>query len=242
MSVFVNIAADLVPSGCTRGLPALLLVVLALLPADASAEGRCGDPGSRPWCDTSLSADRRAELLLAQLTADEKIALLGGDELSGVAGGEGTHTGTSDGIERLGIPTIYFSDGPAGVRSGKATAMPSPIALGASFDPANSARDAARDRRRGDQEGQRHRLRARRSTSSARRSPAACSRRSAARTRTSPPQLAVPWIKAAQDKGLIANVKHYAGNNQEGTGPHADEARPATSPSRSASWPRPATG
>ena len=39
-------------------------------------------------------------------------------------------------------------------------------------------------------------------------------------------RLAVPWIEAAQRRGLIATVKHYAGNNQEGTGPAADQARP----------------
>ena len=76
------------------------------------------------------------------MTAAEKISLLGGDELTGVAGGEGTHTGTGDGIDRLGVPTIYFSDGPSGPRSGSATAMPSPIALGASWDRRSSARDA----------------------------------------------------------------------------------------------------
>ena len=70
----------------------------------ASAAGRCGD---RPWCDTALSPDRRAELLLAALTRDEKISLLGGDERSGVAGGPGSHTGTSDGVERVGLPTTY---------------------------------------------------------------------------------------------------------------------------------------
>src|SRR4029079_15977225 len=94
-------------------------------------------------CDPSLAPGERAELLLAQMTAAEKISLLGGDELTGVAGGEGTHTGTSDGIDRLGLPTIYLSDGPAGPRSGSATAMPSPIALGATFDRRMAARDAA---------------------------------------------------------------------------------------------------
>ena len=39
-------------------------------------------------------------------------------------------------------------------------------------------------------------------------------------------RLAVPWIRTVQSKGLIANVKHFAANNQEGTGPAADEARP----------------
>src|SRR6185437_12360576 len=32
-----------------------------------------------PWSDTSLSPDRRAELVLGQMTQDEKIALVNGD-------------------------------------------------------------------------------------------------------------------------------------------------------------------
>ena len=36
---------------------------------------------------------------------------------------------------------------------------------------------------------------------------------------------AVGWIKGAQAQGVIANVKHYAANNQEGAGPAADAAR-----------------
>ena len=204
---------------------ALPLILLTLLPAGASAEGRCGDPATRPWCDTSRSADQRAQLLLAELTADEKISLLGGDELSGVTGGPGTHTGTSDGIERVGIPTIYFSDGPAGVRSGMATAMPSPIALGASFDPRNSARDA---RVIADEVIKKGNDIVFAPTVDIVRTPLA-GRVFEALGGEDPylsSQLAVPWIEAVQDKGLIANVKHYAGNNQEGTGPAANDARP----------------
>ncbi len=204
-------------------IPALVLIALA--PAPASAAGRCGDPSTRPWCDMSLSPDARAELLLAQMTAEEKISLLGGDERGGVAGGEGTHTGTSDGIERLGIPTIYFSDGPAGVRSGMATAMPAPIALGASFDPANSARDAGVIADEVIKKGNdivfaptvdivRTPLAGRVFEALGGEDPYLSS------------ELAVPWIQRVQSEGLIANVKHYAGNNQEGTGPAANEARP----------------
>jgi beta-glucosidase len=128
-----------------RHLGSLLLgaVVALLVPASAAAAGRCGDPQTRPWCDTSLSPGQRAELLLGELTDEEEISLLGGDDLSGVLGEEGTHTGTSNGIERVGLPTIYLSDGPGGPRSGLATAMPSPLALGASWDPQASSRDAA---------------------------------------------------------------------------------------------------
>jgi beta-glucosidase len=205
--------------------PALLVTLLALMPAGASAEGRCGDPASRPWCDTSLPPGQRAELLLAQMTDAEKISLLGGDETSGVLGAAGTHTGTMDGIERLGIPTIYLSDGPAGVRSGQATAMPSPIALGASFDPKNSVRDA---RVIADEVIKKGNDIVFAPTVDIVRTPLA-GRVFEALGGEDPylsSRLAVPWIKAVQDKGLIANVKHYAANNQEGTGPDANDARP----------------
>lgn len=204
---------------------ALPLILLALPPVGASAEGRCGDPATRPWCDIALSADKRADLLLGELTADEKMSLLGGDELSGVFGEQGSHTGTSDGIARVGIPTIYFSDGPAGVRSGMATALPSPIALGASFDPRNSSRDAGVIADEVIKKGNdivfaptvdivRTPLAGRVFEALGGEDPYLSS------------QLAVPWIRAVQDRGLIANVKHFAGNNQEGTGPAANEARP----------------
>src|SRR3954447_17087908 len=113
---------------------ALLVLALALiLPAgSAQAAGRCGD---HPWCDTSLDPHVRADLLEATLTRDEKVSLLGGDDLFGVGGGANSHTGTSNGVPRVDLPTTYYSDGPVGPRQGKATAMPVPMALAATFDP-----------------------------------------------------------------------------------------------------------
>src|SRR3954454_248700 len=114
---------------------AAAIAVLAV-PGAAHGAGRCGDPAQRPWCDTSLSPDARAGLLLSQLTQDEKISLLAGDDLFGAGGGPDSHTGTSDGIDRVGLPNTYYSDGPVGPRQGKATAMPVPMSLAATFDPA----------------------------------------------------------------------------------------------------------
>src|SRR4051794_41287409 len=113
----------------STGVAAALALVVAM---PAFAAGRCG---SHPWCDTSLSPDARAGLLLNELTQDEKISLLAGDEPFGVAGGAHSHTGTSDGIPRVELPTTYYSDGPVGPRQGKTTAMPIPMALAATFDP-----------------------------------------------------------------------------------------------------------
>ncbi|MBN8869442.1 MAG: glycoside hydrolase family 3 C-terminal domain-containing protein [Solirubrobacterales bacterium] len=211
-----------------RALTTLFLAgvcVLAAAPALATAEGRCGDPAERPWCKPSLSPDRRADLLLGQMTDSEKVSLLGGDELTGVLGGQGTHTGTMDGVPRLGIPRIYLSDGPAGVRSGQATALPSPIALGATFDRHAARQDAAVIADEVIRKGNDIVFAP---TVDIVRTPLA-GRVFEALGGEDPflsTSLAVPWIKSAEGKGLIATVKHYLGNNQEGTGPKANEAMP----------------
>ena len=164
-------------------------------------------------------------MLLAELTDAEKVSLLGGDELAGATGAEGTHTGTSDGIGRLGIPTIYFSDGPAGVRSGSRPRCPRRSRSAPASIRRNSARDARVIADEVIKKGNdvvfapavdivRTPLAGRVFEALGGEDPYLSS------------ELAVPWIEAAQAKGLIANVKHYAGNNQEGTGPAANEARP----------------
>lgn len=78
------------------------------------------------------SADDRAAALVARMTLDEKIAMVHGTPSD-------TYIGWVPGIERLGIPDLLLTDGPAGIRtpkqtSGPSTAFPAPIALAASFD------------------------------------------------------------------------------------------------------------
>ncbi|GEP40431.1 glycosyl hydrolase [Nocardioides psychrotolerans] len=204
--------------------PALATVLLLMASAltivtpatTAQAVGVCGDVRERPWCDTRLSADKRAGLVLTRLTLEEKIALLGGDELMGAAGGEGTHTGTSNGLARLGIPTLYFSDGPVGTRQGMATQMPSPMSVASSFSPVTSRATgvviADEARKKGN-----HVVFA----------PGVNIGRTPLNGRTFEyygedpylaAQLGVGFIRGIQSQGLIANVKHYAVNNQEGEG------------------------
>jgi beta-glucosidase len=123
--------------GATVRAVGIALGVIALCPTiAAAASGACGDPTSRPWCRADLSPDQRATLLLRALTQTERISLLEGDDLVGVAGGANNHTRTSNGIDRLGVPTVHFTDGTAGIRQGTATAMPVSIAVAATFDPA----------------------------------------------------------------------------------------------------------
>ncbi|TPV59970.1 beta-D-glucoside glucohydrolase [Aestuariibacter sp. GS-14] len=79
-----------------------------------------------PYKNETSYSEQQVEELLAQLTLEEKITLLaGGDAFSTAA------------IERLGIPSIVFSDGPAGVRdlgSDPTLAYPVGIALGSTWN------------------------------------------------------------------------------------------------------------
>ncbi len=191
-------------------LAAAVALALAIAPA-AFGKGRCG---THPWCDTSLSANQRAALLVKALTPAERIGLLAGDDAAGVAGVAGTHTGTSIGVPRLDVPTFYQTDGPIGVRSGPATSMPASIALGASFD-----RELARDY--GALVGNEAKLKGNDlvygPTVNILRTPLWGR---AFETYGEDPYLTarmgVQWIRGLQAQGVIANVKHFAANNQEG--------------------------
>jgi len=91
-----------------------------------------------PWSDSTLSPDRRAELLLAQMTLDEKIALVHG---TGFRSGGGSNGGAGyvPGIPRLGIPAMQMADAVVGVTRGAqmgrySTAFPSQVAISSTWD------------------------------------------------------------------------------------------------------------
>ncbi|HSO99460.1 MAG TPA: glycoside hydrolase family 3 C-terminal domain-containing protein [Solirubrobacteraceae bacterium] len=193
---------------------ALLLVVVSP-PAVAVARGQCGDPAVRPWCNTTLSPDARAQLVLAAMTAQERISFLGGDDLSGVAGGAHAHTGVQDGVPRLGVPTVNYTDGPLGPRQGQITGMPSPEADAATWSPADNLAY-----------GQVAGAEARSKGNDVIYGPTVNLIRTPLWGRTyeafgEDPFLvsgtAVAWIKGVQSTGVMADVKHFAENNQEGS-------------------------
>ena len=212
--------------------PVLALATLALaVPSPAQAAGRCGDAAQRPWCNTQLSPDERAGLLLNALTRDEKISLLAGDELTGVSGREGSHTGTSNGVDRVGLPPVYFSDGPVGTRQGQATAMPSSMSLAATFDSAAAFRHSSVI---GDE--------VRKKGNDVVYAPAVNMLRTPLNGRTFEyfgedpflaARMAVGWTKGVQSQGIIGNVKHYAVNNQEGPGQYVPGTPVGASPTNS---------
>jgi beta-glucosidase len=110
-------------------------ITAALLAASRPALAQAPN---RPWMDKKLSADRRADLVLQQMTLDEKVVLvhgLPGPQPPQALGG----AGYAPGIPRLGIPDVQSVDGRSGVglrpaRGRYATALPSSLALAASWD------------------------------------------------------------------------------------------------------------
>jgi len=110
----IRIAALLTVAAC----------VIAVSTTVPSAQSRAQTPS---WMDPTLSPQERADLLLAEMTLDEKIAM--------VHGAPGVYTGNIPANTRLGIPSINMQDGPVGIaRMPQVTALPAPIALAASWD------------------------------------------------------------------------------------------------------------
>jgi len=110
----------------------------------ALAQGQSAD---RPWMDQALSPDRRADLVLQEMTLDEKTSLLHGNGMPGwprEVPGANPYLGNGGagfvlGVPRLGIPMIQMSDAAYGVRASAengrySTALPSNVASAASWD------------------------------------------------------------------------------------------------------------
>src|SRR5271154_3954319 len=103
---------------------------------------------NHPWMNASLSPDARAEMVLKEMTLDEKIGLLHGMGMPGWPR-EVSHpepelgnggAGFVLGVPRLGIPFIQMSDAAYGIRNSSdlgrySTAMPSNLGAAASWDP-----------------------------------------------------------------------------------------------------------
>lgn len=204
----------------TLGLPATLAIALGLALAGTSgtapAEGAggvapapCPSQRAHPWCDRSLSPDKRAQLFRRAMTEDEEISLVGGN-----GRGAAPHTGATYAVPRLGLRAVYFSDGPVGPRQGKATAMPIPMALAATWDTGLAYRNgreiADEARHKGNDVVFAPTVNIMR-TPQGGRTYEAYGEETFLVGRT-----AVQWIRGAQSTGVIADVKHYLANNQEG--------------------------
>ncbi len=88
---------------------------------------------------TPQQLEDRIDELLAELTLDEKLAMLSGqDFFAKISADKGRYCASlyhiGAGNERLGVPPLLFNDGPRGVAMGNSTCFPVPMARGASFD------------------------------------------------------------------------------------------------------------
>lgn len=133
-----------------KKLPFVAAMIGLLLPVGAATaqEANTGQTVvDRPWMNKSLSPDERADLVLKQMTLDEKIGLLHGTGMAHVPNWQTPLTylsnggaGMTVGVPRLGIPNIYMSDAAYGVRSSGengrySTALPSNAGAASSWNP-----------------------------------------------------------------------------------------------------------
>lgn len=123
--------------------------VLLVLGTCAALMAQGNGAKKQPWMDSGLSPDRRADLVIEQMTLDEKIQLVHGSmamhwqeqglkhPIPGALGGDGFVPG----IPRLGIPDLQLIGAGVGVTdmgqrtNGQSTALPSSLAETATWDP-----------------------------------------------------------------------------------------------------------
>jgi beta-glucosidase len=120
----------------------LVLLVLCCAGALLGASAPARASAACPWMDTSKTPDQRAQMLLAAMTLDDKIAMVHGD---GQIFTEYGVAGRVPANAALCIPDLYLNDAGQGVGDGQTdtTAFPAPIAQASSWDP-------SLDRRLGD--------------------------------------------------------------------------------------------
>jgi len=125
----------------------VFLLALVLIGCAHRAPAQSSTPqASRPWMNTQLSAEERAELVLQQMTLDEKLELVHGNGMAHVPNWQMPRTNEGNGgagyvvgVPRLGIPALYISDAAYGVRDSGAngrysTALPSNLGAASSWD------------------------------------------------------------------------------------------------------------
>src|SRR6478752_1199120 len=170
----------------------------------------------RAWLNAALSPDARAAALLAQMTLEEKVELMTGNQ------GDAPTAYYNAPIERLGIPALRMADAGAGIANrgwslpatgSAATAMPSGEALAATFSPQLSRRYAGVVADEAKQTGHNMLL-----------GPNADIVRTPwwgriAETESEDTHLTTaittPYVKEVQARNVIADLKHYIAYNQE---------------------------
>ncbi len=194
------------------------IVLLSLLSSAACA---LAQTSVQPWMNPRLSPDERADMVVKQMTLDEKIQLVHGSmamlgrKIPGALGGDGFVPG----IPHLGIPDLNLIGAGVGVTNlgkrtnGQATALPASLAETATWDPKLAYEFGAVIGRETRDQGFNVSL-----------GGGVDIMREARNGRNfeyhgEDPILAGKIVgqelKAIQDQGVIADIKHYAINGQE---------------------------
>lgn len=129
------------------GISAIVYFSLSYLSTSAFSQQQKFPEVDRSWMNTNLSPDGRADLVMKEMTLDEKIQLLHGngmpmfDPITPVNAMSNRGGGYVIGIPRLGIPALDMCDAAYGVRGSAqngrySTALPADVALAASWDTA----------------------------------------------------------------------------------------------------------
>ncbi len=124
----------------------LLAAALGAAPFALAQFPRTAQPPKHyAWSDATMTPDARADLVIKEMTLEEKISILQGQGApfgSAPAGPSESNGGAgwSVGIARLGIPAIQMADSAYGVTRGAAsgrysTALPNNLAAASSWDP-----------------------------------------------------------------------------------------------------------
>lgn len=177
-----------------------------------------------PWMDKTLTPDQRADLVLKEMTLDEKIQLvhgtgmpfLGPQDPAAVRSNGGG--GFVPGIERLGLPDLNMNDSSLGSAGGSrkgrySTVMPSFIALASSWDPVLAREFGALVGREDADQGYNVSLGG--GVDIAREERNGRTFEYLGEDPILAGNLVAQWIQGAQSQGIIADIKHYAVNDQE---------------------------
>src|SRR3954452_16747529 len=205
-----------VKSVVVLGALALTGATLAAAPAASPARSVSAGRGAKAsaWMSTELAPEQRAQLLVAQMTLDEKIAMVHGAGYPLPLNGAG-YAGVVPANTRLGIPALYLADSPVGVGNGSTgvTQWADTSALASTWDTSLAS---AYGRAYGaEQAGKGHNI-ALMPTVNILRLPLWGR---APETFSEDPYLtgrqATAEIRGVQSKQVIATVKHLVANNQE---------------------------
>jgi beta-glucosidase len=130
----------------SRRIASVCLTAFLLPAAFAQSSAPTPAESTQPWMNTALDPDTRADLMIHEMTLDEKIQLVHGAgwgvlrDGAPVAPGHNGGAGFVPGIPRLHLPDINLADSAVGVRmaalqSRYATLLPSVLGMSASWDP-----------------------------------------------------------------------------------------------------------